>query len=728
MYLADVIVEHPVATLDRSFLYYTDIPIKKGVRVKVRFNRQHLVGYVLKVRESDAPLAVLNERYGFKIARIEKIIDEEPILNEELVSLAKSMAEKLLVPYIACLQVMLPRALKPSSAKKVGIAHRKAVRVIREGAAKTPKQNEVLENLKKDGPHFIKDYSRSIISALCEQGLCEEYEAEVQRTPATISLPKPAKKITLTSQQQAVVDGILAKKERTSLIFGVTGSGKTEVYIALSRRILEQGRNVIMLVPEISLTPMMVAIFKQRFGDAVAILHSRLSDGERYDEYRRIVAGDVRIVVGARSAVFAPLENIGMIIMDEEHDTSYKQESVPRYTTIDVAKARARYHHARLVLGSATPSVESYARAKRGIYDLYEMPDRINQKPLPEVQIIDMSEEARQGHYGLMSSYLSAHLQETIDRGDQAMILINKRGYASFVKCDDCSKIISCPHCDVTLTYHKSTGELRCHYCGFHMPLPETCPNCGSVGLKKIGYGTQRAEEEIQRTIRNAQVIRYDMDTTSTKNGHTKLLQAFFRGEGNILLGTQMIAKGLDFENVTFVGVLSADMTLTLPEYRASERTFQLLTQVAGRSGRGRKSGEVVIQTYNPHHYAIADAASHNYQDFYKKEIDYRHDALYPPFCHLVSVLITGKNRQLVHDVALAIKDQLSKEVPSVKAYGPSESGIYRLEDQYRERILVKYFKGQTLLDALKSMLDYYTDTLKGKVRVICDFNPYTQI
>lgn len=728
MYIIDVLIEHGVDALDRPFTYYTKNALKAGVRVHVRFRSRLLTGYVLKVREKIASLKEAEAHYGFKILPIVDVIDETPIINEELFDLARHLAKMTLSPLITCLQVMLPPSLKPATTKQAAIHYLQAVRVINGGEARTAKQKEVYNALLKEGVHFVKDYSRSILTALEKQGLIEIYKQEVYRDPSREMIGVKEKNITLTSIQENVVRGILEHPGRVSLIHGVTGSGKTEVYLALTRKMLEKGKNVIMLVPEISLTPMMVSVFKSRFGDDVAILHSRLSAGERYDEYRRISRGEVHIVVGARSAIFAPMQNLGMIIMDEEHDTSYKQENTPRYHTLSVARYRAHVHHASIVLGSATPCIESYARAQKGIYDLYEMPHRINKKPLPHVDIIDMTKESKEGHYGLMSRAMIKNLQACLDAKEQAIVLLNKRGYASFVICEECQEVIKCPHCDVTLTYHKNDHTLKCHYCGYCIPMPSRCPHCGSSSLKRIGYGTQKIEEELTHTIHGARVIRFDYDTTRNKNDHLRLLEAFEKQEGNILLGTQMIAKGLDFENVTFVGVLSADLTLMVPDYRASERTFDLLTQVAGRSGRGAKAGRVLIQTFNPHHYAITFAAKQDYQGFYKEEMKFRKEALYPPYCHLVSIIIQSRNVSALKAAAQDIKNYLVSHVHSVKALGPSEASIFKMQDIYRERILVKYVKSDVLLSVLSSLMHYYNVTLNGKVKMVCDFNPYTQI
>lgn len=728
MYIVKVLIEHPVMSLDTTFDYLSNQLLQTGIRVKVLFRHRRLVGYVENVEYTDLTKEQLEKKAGFTYQYIDSIIDDEPLLNTELQDLAMDLAKMTLSPRIACLQAMLPTQLKPSSSSGVSIKTKRIVEIIYDGEAKTKKQQECLQYIKKNCRIPLKDipYSKSVIDHLVKQGLVRYKEVEDYRTPYQIQ--QDTKSVTLTPKQQEIVNQILQRKERISLIHGVTGSGKTEIYLALVKEILKQNKSVIMLVPEISLTPMMVEIFKKRFGDNVAILHSRLSQGEKYDEYRRIKRQEVKIVVGARSAIFAPLENIGLIILDEEHDASYKQESKPRYLTSQIAKIRAKYHHAYVVLGSATPSLESYSRAIKGVYDLYELTQRINQKPLPEVKVIDMVQEMKAKNYSLFSRMMVNKIQETLDKNEQVILLLNKRGYATYLQCQDCGEVLKCPHCDVTLTYHKDGNCLKCHYCDYQIPFPRTCGHCGSTRFKTIGYGTQKIEEELTRMFHHAKVLRYDVDTTKGKNGHYQLLEKFKNKEANILLGTQMIAKGLDFEDVTFVGVLNADLSLNIPDFRASERTFQLLCQVAGRSGRGKKAGTVVIQTYNPTHYAIQCAAKHDYQNFYKKEMLYRQKAKYPPYCHLVSLMIQSSNEQEVNLVSEDIKKYLQQHLQQVMILGPAPSMIYKLSDIYRKRILIKFINSQEVYQSLQYISDYYNRKQKGRISVICDFNPYSQI
>ena len=729
MYIVKVLVEHPVHSLDTTFDYLHPTPLLKGVRVRISFNRKSIIGYVEDVEYTSYTKYELEQKAGFQYHYIDEVIDEEPLLNDELTELAYKLSKMTLSPRISALCAMLPTQLKPSSSKAVGIKKVKAVEFVCDGIAHTKKQQECLEYIKENKLCVLSDmpYSKAVVDALVKAEYVRYKMLEQYRIPKTKELSED-KVIQLTDAQKRVVEGILSKKERTSLIHGVTGSGKTEVYLALAKEMLKQNKTVMMLVPEISLTPMMVDIFKRRFHDDVAVLHSRLSQGEKYDEYRRIKRGEVKIVVGARSAVFAPLENIGLIILDEEHDSSYKQDSKPRYLTSQIARMRAKTHHAHVVLGSATPSLESYSRAQIGVYDLYTLDQRINKKPLPHVEIVDMVEEMKKNNYSLFSHSMRKKIQETIDKGEQVILLLNKRGYSTYVRCLDCGEVIKCPHCDVTLTYHKDDQRLKCHYCEYQIPYVKTCPNCHSSKLKAFGYGTQKIEEEIEKQFLGAKVIRYDVDTTKNQNGHLKLLDKFKNKEANILLGTQMIAKGLDFEDVTFVGVLNADISLNIPDFRSNERTFQLLCQVSGRSGRGSKQGSVIIQTYNPKHYAIESASRHDYHSFYKQEMMYRKKLNYPPFCHLVSIIIQSKDEKYVHLVSNDIKKYLNDHTSKAQILGPAKSAIYKMQNIYRERILMKFTDSEEVYKALESISEYYNKTNKGKVNVVCDFNPYTQI
>lgn len=729
MYIVQVLVEHPTHSLDTTFDYLSKIKILKGVRVAITFGFQKIIGYVMECHYSKLTKSELEQEAGFKYRYINEVIDERPLLNHELQELSRTLAKLTLAPQISCLQAMLPTQLKPSTNKSVGIKYQKMIKVINEDV-KTPKQKEAIIYLKENDSTALKDfpYSRALLNNLIEQQAVEIVNKEIYRDPY-LDNQKKESEFPLTLDQQNVVNGIINKIDtfHTALIHGVTGSGKTEVYLHLSKHVINQGKTVLMLVPEISLTPMMVSVFKQRFGKQVAIIHSKLSSGERYDEYRRILNDEVKIVVGARSAVFAPLKKIGLIILDEEHDASYKQESKPRYQTIQIARLRGQYHHCPVILGSATPSLESYSRAIKGIYDLYRLPKRINQFPLPEIELVNMAKEIRNQNYSLFSKAMKEKIQTCLDNQEQIILLLNKRGYATYIRCLDCGEVLKCPHCDVTLTYHKHENKLKCHYCEYQVDMPSSCPNCKGHNLKPIGIGTQKVEEQLETTFPKAKVIRYDVDTTKQKDGHLKLLDKFAKKEGNILLGTQMIAKGLDFENVTFVGVLNADISLNIPDFRANERTFQLLEQVSGRSGRGQKKGTVLIQTYNPEHFVLQCVKDHDYLRFFKEEMDFRRLAHYPPYVHLVSILVQGHDEKMVIQCADQIKTYLHKQLNKVMILGPANSLIYRMHDIYRKRIMIKFTNSKEIYPVLEKMNDFYNK--KGnKVHVVCDFNPYSQM
>ena len=668
-------------------------------------------------------------RIRLDLRDIQDVIDQKPLLNQELQELANYLSKQTLSTRISCLQCMLPPQLKPSTNHSVGIKYQKVVSFVKDIPLKTTKQQEALNYIKEHDLLPIKDYpfSTALLNNIEKQGAIIYKQVEVYRNPYNEHLQQ--EDYPLTTSQQKVVNQILASfhQFKTFLLYGVTGSGKTEVYLHLSRFVIEQGKTVLMLVPEIALTPMMVSAFKSRFGKSVAILHSKLSAGERYDEYRRIIDDEVKIVVGARSAVFAPLENIGLIIMDEEHDASYKQESPPRYLTSQVARKRGAYHQCPVVLGSATPSLESYSRALKGAYELCILSQRVNQKPLPQIELIDMVEEMKAHHYEVLSRKMKAKIQETIDKNEQVILLLNKRGYSSYVRCLDCDEVLKCPHCDVSLTYHKDTHTMRCHYCDFQVPYQQKCSHCGSTNIKLIGSGTQKIEEYLQNNFINSRVIRYDVDSTRKKQGHHQLLKQFENQEANILIGTQMIAKGLDFENVTFVGVINADISLNIPDFRANERTFQLLEQVSGRSGRGKKQGTVMIQTYNPDHFVLQCVKNHDYQSFYQKEMEMRKLAKYPPYCYLISILVQGKKEDDVTFCSQQIKEYLVKQLPKAIVLGPANCTIYKMNDIYRKRMTLKITNTTHVYEVLHAMSDYYNK--KGrKVNVICDFNPYTTI
>ena len=575
------------------------------------------------------------------------------------------------------------------------------------------------------------DISSTTVKGLVEKGILQQQEMEVYRDPYAERVFKPTVPLTLTDDQEQAIAPILSSIEQDQhhvfLLYGVTGSGKTEIYLQSIQKVIEKGQEAIVLVPEIALTPQMVNRFKGRFGDLVAVMHSGLSVGEKYDEWRKIQRKEVQVVVGARSAIFAPFENLGIMIIDEEHETSYKQEENPRYHARDVAIQRGIGHCCPVVLGSATPSLESFARAQKEVYHLLTLSRRMNNQALPAVEIVDMREELREGNRSMFSRALFEKLQDRLVKKQQTVLFLNKRGHSSFVMCRDCGYVLRCPHCDISLTYHRFNEQMKCHYCGFETRVPKQCPECKSEHIRYFGSGTQKVEEELRKLLPEAKVIRMDVDTTTRKGSHERLLTEFHEGKADILLGTQMIAKGLDFPNITLVGVLSADTMLHLPDFRASEKTFQLLTQVSGRAGRHQLAGEVVIQTYTPEHYSIELAGEQDFDQFYAKEMMIRKIHKYPPFFYIA--LVTVSHEELLQ--AVSVTEKISRFVKSrlsndAVILGPVASPIPRINDRYRYQCLIKYKREPMLGEALKSIgTQFQTGASKEGLQISIDLNPY---
>ena len=577
--------------------------------------------------------------------------------------------------------------------------------------------------------HLRERYSADILRFFQENGLIEVWEKEVSRLQAFFDGVEVSQPLSLNSEQEIAQREILSQvghEAQTYLLQGVTGSGKTEVYLQVIEGVLQKGKTAIMLVPEISLTPQVTRRFVSRFGQQVAILHSGLSDGEKYDEWRKIESGQARVVVGARSAIFAPLKNIGVIIIDEEHEATYKQESNPRYHAREVAKLRAEYHKAALVLGSATPSLETRARASRGLYGLLRLTQRANpQALLPQVEVVDFRDYLGQQENGNYTPVLLEKIRQTLDRKEQVVLLLNRRGYSSFVMCRDCGSVDECPNCDISLTLHMDTRSMQCHYCGFQKAIPRICPSCSSSSIRYYGTGTQRAFEELQDLFPDARILRMDVDTTRKKGSHEALLQAFGQGEADILLGTQMIAKGLDFPNVTLVGVLNADTALNLPDFRSSERTFQLLTQVAGRAGRAEKPGQVLIQTYNPNHYAIRFAQEQDYEGFYEYEMGIRRSMAYPPYTFTVGLTLSHISEELIvkkaYEIVGFFRENLSDKI---QILGPTPKPIARTHNLFHYQILLKYRREDRLEAVLNAILDWSQDKENKDLRLSIDHEP----
>ncbi len=596
---------------------------------------------------------------------------------------------------------------------------------LRKGAKKKEQLLYYLQRLGTEKITAVKEmkelgFSTALLNEAAKNGWLTFIEKEAYRDPFANQTFEKTTALSLNAEQQVAVETILQsvqeQQSQTYLLEGITGSGKTEVYLQVIAEVLNQGKTAIMLVPEISLTPQMVQRFKSRFGEHVAVMHSGLSQGEKYDEWRKIERGEAEVVVGARSAIFAPIENIGVIIVDEEHEASYKQEETPRYHARDLAIWRSEYHHCPVVLGSATPSLESRARAQKNVYQRLRLTQRANQAAtLPTIDVVDMRQEVENGNVSSFSMSLQEKLQERLEKNEQSVLLLNRRGYSSFVMCRDCGYVLPCPNCDISLTLHMDSKTMKCHYCGHEERIPYRCPNCGQDKIRYYGTGTQKVEEELQTLLPESRILRMDVDTTRRKGAHEKILRTFGEGQADILLGTQMIAKGLDFPNVTLVGVLNADTALNLPDFRSSERTFQLLTQVSGRAGRAEKPGEVIIQSFNPEHYAIQLAKAQDYEDFYTKEMYIRHRGDYPPYYFTVQITAShpeeNEAAKQMFQIATKLKQGLS---PQAILLGPTPNAIMRVNNRYFYQVIIKYKQEPMLQPLLKEIL---TDTQRATAR-----------
>ncbi|SDL75586.1 primosomal protein N' [Sediminibacillus halophilus] len=573
--------------------------------------------------------------------------------------------------------------------------------------------------------------TRATIKQLIEKGLLTEYHQEIYRNPYEDEDYERTFPLELTEEQADAIapiqEDIAAEKHDVFLLHGVTGSGKTEVYLQSIQKVIEKGKEAIVLVPEIALTPQTVQRFKGRFGSNVAVLHSALSAGEKFDEWRKIQRKEVQVVVGARSAVFAPFENLGIIIIDEEHETSYKQEDHPRYHARDVAIFRGDHHNCPVVLGSATPLLETYARAQKGVYQLLSLTKRMNNASMPTVDLVDMRQELHAGNRSMFSWKLKEAIEDRLAKKEQTVLFLNRRGYSTFVMCRDCGHVVECPHCDIALTYHRNNERLKCHYCSHEEPMPVQCPSCQSETIRYFGTGTQKVEESLTKLIPNARIIRMDVDTTRKKGAHEKLLNQFGNGEADILLGTQMIAKGLDFPNVTLVGVLAADSLLHLPDFRAAEKTFQLLTQVSGRAGRHTLPGEVVVQTYTPEHYSVELASQYDYPSFYRKEMEMRRAFHYPPYFFLTLITVSHQNQVKAIEVTKKITLLLNNELsPQASLLGPTPSPLTRIKDRYRYQCMIKYRNEPGLSKSIRKILAMFEEEIRQNDLLInVDMQPY---
>lgn len=712
---AEVLVELRAKAVDKTFTYKVPNGMKvvKGIRVLVSFGPRKLEGFVLNVLD--------NGSFDFEVKEIISVIDDKPVINEEMMELGKYISKKTLSPLITAYQTMLPSALKAKSGFKVNKKYVSYLVIDKEGVNLKGKQLEVYNLVKSQNKVLKKDMvsiSSYAVKSLLDKGYLKEVKDEVYRVDDDFKVEKLD--YPLTDEQSKVLSSVNFDNFKPYLLHGVTGSGKTLVYIKLIEQVIKSGKEAILLVPEISLTPQVVNIFKKHFGKVVAILHSALSDGEKYDEWRKIENGEVSIAIGARSAIFAPFTNLGIIIIDEEHSATYKQENVPKYSAIDVAIKRSQTYGIPLILGSATPSIESYTRALTGTYELLEMKGRVNHN-LPLVSLVDMREEFKKGNR-VFSEALSSAMNERLAKGEQVIMLLNRRGFSTVITCKECGYTHKCPNCDIPLTYHKSTNSMKCHYCNYTTSKLISCPECHSKNINSLGMGTERLESLVLENFPLAKVVRMDVDTTRRKGAHAKIINDFRDGKYNVLLGTQMIAKGLDFPNVTLVCVINGDSTLNVPDFRSAERTYELLSQVAGRAGRGDKKGEVIIQGFNMTHYSIKKAQTHDYFGFYKEEMKIRKALKYPPYYNLCSIRVSGKNLEMVFDEADKIAVYLRKEISNNIILGPSAANVPKINNIYYVGIIIKFKRTKDIISALNFVNEKYATN--SKVRVEVDLNP----
>ena len=733
--IARVVIDVRTKALDRTFDYVvpTELatPVKPGHRVLVSFGNVRTLGYVMSVIATRMKGDAEEER---KLKPILKVMDEEPMLTEELLRLVDWLCFRYVCTRLEAIESILPgvfRQEKETEASSVVVLHAEQSPEDLERAAfskqkRAPKQAGLLRQLARDGVMSLPDNgvvpSDPAVKALVASGHASLKRLEhIPEIAASLSSENEEGERTLTPYQERVLREVSKAldngREAFFVLHGVTGSGKTEVYLRAIAQCLSQGKSAIVLVPEISLTPQMVGRFTARFGRRVAVLHSRLGAREKKDEWIRLRRGDARIAVGARSAVFAPLVDLGLIIVDEEHETSYKQEETVRYDAREVAKWRAKSGWGVVLSGSATPSLTAMHEVAQGEARLLTLPTRVNNSPLPPVEIVDMREELRAGNHQLFSRALASGVEAALSEGMQSILFLNRRGYASFLLCRSCGEVVLCPHCDISLTLHRAGEDphLRCHYCQHRSPVPQRCPNCGEDALRSFGVGTQQVEQEIERSWPQARVLRMDVDTTRKKGAHQQLLQAFADGEADILVGTQMVAKGLDFPKVTFVGVVAADTMLAIPDYRSAERTFNLLTQVAGRAGRAYLPGKTVVQTFRPEHYAVKSAARHDYSSFYREEILYRSRFEYPPYCELALFVAVHEEERLAQGAAARFEREVLRRAAAatITVLAAAPSGVKRAEDQFRYQVVLKYSSWEAVHDAVVGAYGLVYDRLR---------------
>ena len=725
---AEVIINSEALEIDRPFTYKVpeefNNEIKIGQIVKVPFGKGNKTseGFILNLKNDD--------NIKFKTKNIAAILVKDPVIDEDDINLIEFLREKTLCKYIDAFRLLIPVGImKGAKAKKKKVivlknedlsniknpdGYKKIVEFFKTNSGKYTKSELINE-------HSISQYK---LNKLIENEVLSIEEESVFRYNDRVYNNDSAK--TLTIEQENIVREYINSDDTMFLLKGVTGSGKTEVYMKLVERVLLEGKSAIILVPEIALTPQMIERFKGRFGVNVALFHSKLSDGERFDEWFRVKEGKAKVIVGARSAIFLPAKNLGLIIIDEEHENTYKSEQNPKYQTKEVAEYLSELKGCKVILGSATPSIETYYRALTGEMKLLELNSRVDNKAMPPMKVIDMRNELKGGNKSLFSRELFIAIQERLKRKEQIILFLNRRGFSTFVSCRSCGYVFKCDECDISMTYHKN-GLLICHYCGKTKREPRECPKCHSKYVKFFGAGTQRVEEEVKKYFNNAGILRMDVDTTRDKHSYERIYNTFKNGEADILIGTQMVSKGLDFKNVTLVGILAADMSINIPDYRAAERTFQIITQVAGRAGRGDKQGEVLIQTYTPQHYSLQYAVNYDYEGFYEKEFTVRAMMKYPPFGKLLLINGTSKKEELLknfmHKITMMIKP-LVENCLDIEILGPIPCMISKVKENYRWQIVIKGEFDSYFSKNIKEILYDENKNVYNDIRISMDINP----
>ena len=726
---AEIILNSEAIEIDRPFTYKVPLDmeqkVKVGQMVRVPFGvrSKPVEGFILDLKEEEI-------KVSFKIKNILSVENEEPVITEEDLKLINFLREEYLCKYIDAIRLLIPVGILKGAKSK----SRSVIVYIDDNLESIKNSDgylEVINFIKRNTGKYTKseltkEHGVSLykLNKLIEHGLIKS-EKEIVFRYNTREYNKDVEK-KLTAEQSMAIEAIEDSEENLILLKGVTGSGKTEVYMRLVEKVLTEGKSAIVLVPEIALTPQMIERFKGRFGSNVALFHSKLSDGERFDEWYRVKEGKASLIIGARSAIFLPARKLGLIIIDEEHENTYKSDQNPKYQTKEVAEFISKLKGCKVILGSATPTIESYYRAISGEMKLVELNHRIDNRPMPEMKLVDMREELRSGNKSIFSRRLYASMQQKLEKGEQIILFLNRRGFSTFVSCRSCGYVFDCENCDISMTYHKN-GFLVCHYCGKTKKQPNLCPKCGSKYVKFFGAGTERVEEEVRKYLKNAKILRMDVDTTRAKDSHEKIYNAFKAGEADILIGTQMVSKGLDFPNVTLVGILSADMSLNLPDYRAAERSFQIITQVAGRAGRGEKEGEVIVQTYTPEHYSLQYAKKYDYEDFYEKEFTIRAMMGYPPFGRLLLINGIGKNedelkKQMIF-LGKKVKEK-AEEFGGLEVLGPTPCIIYKIKENYRWQIIVKGEFSSKFSKSIKDLLYDKANNVYNDIRVSMDINP----